>query len=156
MTWIGWLAPDDSGRVNAVWAALAVLGDEDDMEERIERAWLARVAPYNGHRRRFADGILRQYPLTQPKDICQRCNGWTGDWDEAWELDHMVELVYGGQDDPTNLVRLCECCHREKPLPPGETRGDPEAMRRFVIDWIRRGPPGGRRPVHVPTGTSDA
>ncbi len=140
MTWIGWLHPDDRGWVNPVWVSLAVLGDEQDMEERIERAWLAQVAPWSGHRRRFADGILRQYPLTQPKDNCQRCNRWTGDEDEPWELDHMVELVYGGLDDPTNLVRLCTPCHRDKPLPPDETRGDHEAMRAFVIDWLRRGP----------------
>ena len=119
--------------------------DEDDIEERIERAWLAVVMEPGSRRRRFGRADLAGYPFTQPADICQRCERWTGDEDMGWELDHIVELQFGGLDHPSNLVRLCWVCHRDKPLPTERTWGDPEAMRELVVAWIRRGPLGGRR-----------
>ena len=145
MTWIGWI-PRQDGQLNLSWFALMVLGDEADLEERIERAWLQRIRSPRPHprRRRFRDDVLGHYPFTQPPDICQRCLRWIAGG-LAWDLDHLVELQYGGIDDPTNLVRLCWVCHREKPLPPEHAWDDPEAMRELAVDWIRRGPANGVR-----------
>jgi hypothetical protein len=142
VTWTGWLGVDPG-----VWlATYASLGDEDDIEERIERAWLVRVTEPRRERIRFRESALLRFPLTMPIDICQRCLRWAGCEDCAWELDHIVELQYGGLDDPTNLVRLCVVCHRAKPHPPESTWDDPEAMRQVALAWVRKGPAGGVRP----------
>lgn len=143
---IGWLQ-DIDGWVNPVWAAIATYWDEQDSaDERIERAWLYRFPdPPVQKRRRWTPRLLAEhYPFTQPIDVCQRCGRWTGDWDVAWQLDHIVELQYGGLDHPSNLVRLCVPCHSRKPHPPETAWGDPEAMRQFIVAWVRRGPAAGR------------
>lgn len=145
MTWIGWLGPRSDGSVSAGWLAMASLGDEQELEDVIERAWLARVWRPPRKRSRFHDDVLAQYPLTQPEFICQRCNRAFVAEGARWDLDHIVELQYGGLDHPSNLVRLCVPCHRSKPLPPESILGDTEAMRRYILAWVRMGPPGGVR-----------
>lgn len=158
MTWIGWLnaKPDDRG-VDPGWAAMATLGDEDDIEESIERAWLVwsrRQGETRRERIRFTPAVLAHYPLAIPLDICQRCLRWLP-WPEelaiqpGWDLDHIVELQFGGLDHPSNLVRLCRPCHKAKPFPSEAMldAGDPEAIRRFILAWVRSGPPAGKRPI---------
>lgn len=145
MTWIGWLAPDDQGWINPVWLGLAELGDEQELEDVIERAWLARTLQPARRRLRFPDPVLAFYPLTQPDDVCARCLRVFPVENARWDLDHIVELQFGGLDDPCNLVRLCRPCHKAKPYPPESMldRADPEEMRRFILAWVRNGPPGG-------------
>lgn len=142
---IGWLAPQSDGWINPVWLTLAAVGDEWEMEESIERAWLARTWVPKRVRQRFHVSVLEAYPLTQPPDICSRCHRWTGDGDLAWDLDHIVELQFGGLDHPSNLIRLCRPCHQTKPLPPEALWDDDEGMRRYALAWVRRGPRDGRR-----------
>ena len=118
MTLIGWLHPNQDGWINPYWLGLAMLGDEMELEAVIERAWLERVLVPTRNRRRFSRELLQAYPLTQPIDICARCQRWTGNWEIGWDLDHIVELQYGGIDHPANLIRLCRPCHKAKPHPP--------------------------------------
>lgn len=131
--------------------ALEVAWAERDAEDQLELAWLQVLAePLGRRRRRFGDAILQQYPLTQPPDICARCRRWTCDEDEAWDLDHMVELQGGGLDHPANLVRLCHLCHRAKPLPPDSMWDEPAAWRAFILRWVTAGPgPNERRQFQV-------
>jgi hypothetical protein len=155
VTWIGWLAPGHGEFMQPRWAALATLGDEDELEQSIERAWLTwsrQNAPSHRERLRFRQPLLEHYPLTQPVDICQRCHRWLPWPDDVpnqpvWDLDHIVELQFGGLDHPANLVRLCRPCHKSKPFPSDALldRDDVEGIRRFVLAWVRRGPPGGVR-----------
>jgi 5-methylcytosine-specific restriction endonuclease McrA len=156
VTWIGWLRLKPGWHLDPLDAALATIGDEDDLEEAIDRAWLGWSREHTETRReriRFRPAALRHFPLTGPPDICQRCARWLP-WPEelvtqpGWDLDHIVELQFGGLDHPSNLVRLCRPCHKAKPYPPDSMldRGDDEEIRRFVLDWVRAGPPGGRRP----------
>ena len=135
-----WLGPNPP----AYWIALKVVLDEWDMEERIERAWLAEVTPaWDRRRRRFSRRLLAHYPLTQPQDNCQRCLRWTGSEDDPWQLDHIVELYAGGMDHPSNLLRLCDWCHRAKPLTPMDVPA--EDRRLIIMRWVQVGPPGGRQ-----------
>ncbi|HEX7346194.1 MAG TPA: HNH endonuclease signature motif containing protein [Candidatus Limnocylindrales bacterium] len=144
MTLIGWLSPDrDDGWINAQWLAMARIGDELELEDVIERAWLARVLTPARKRQRFPPRVLVHYPLTQPDDSCQRCLRSLFGFG-VWDLDHIVELQFGGIDHPSNLVRLCRPCHKAKPYPP-ESMVDAEEIRRFVLAWVRRGPAGGER-----------
>lgn len=145
MTLIGWLHPHDDGSIIPGWLALAELGDEMELEDVIERAWLQRVLTPVRDRIKFSDATLRHYPLTQPEDICVRCERWFPVEGARWDLDHIVELQFGDIDHPANLVRLCRPCHKAKPYPPESSWGDPEAMRRFILGWIRAGPDGGVR-----------
>lgn len=59
---------------------------------------------------------------------CYAC-GW---WTESVSLEraHLIDRVYGGEDQPPNLVPLCRRCHREMPsFRPGEER--------LALDWVK-------------------
>lgn len=45
-----------------------------------------------------------------------RCNWCQGILDERYEIDHVVALHLGGEDDTTNLQALCGVCHGHKTL----------------------------------------
>lgn len=41
--------------------------------------------------------------------VCARC----GHFSKSAHLHHIKELVYGGENDPKNLIPLCSQCHHE-------------------------------------------
>lgn len=53
---------------------------------------------------------LRQAICHRDRGICARCGLSAG---HDWECDHILRVVDGGTDDPTNLRTLCRLCHVE-------------------------------------------
>lgn len=45
--------------------------------------------------------------------ICQKCGEVN-----CLEVHHILPLVYGGSNDPTNLITLCKNCHKKAPDKP--------------------------------------
>lgn len=44
---------------------------------------------------------------------CQKCQAMLS---ATYEIDHVVDLQYGGSNDVSNLVALCRNCHGEKTM----------------------------------------
>lgn len=102
---------------------------------------LTSPSPPSGRRQRrrhFSQATLERYPLTQPPERCQRC-GATDPDGLPLELDHVMELAYGGPDHPHNLIRLCGRCHRAKPLPE-HLEGSFVEWRLAILVWVTARP----------------
>jgi hypothetical protein len=73
-----------------------------------------------------------------PRDNWNRALGWL-------ERAHLVTRMYGGLDDPANVVPLCFTCHRIMPdFPPAEWEK--------AIKWVRGG--GRYYPLLLPDVTA--
>lgn len=62
---------------------------------------------YGGKWMRIRAKVLRDEPL------CRVCNG-EGRITSATQVDHIVPLSMGGNDDRSNLQPICDLCHDEK------------------------------------------
>jgi 5-methylcytosine-specific restriction endonuclease McrA len=64
---------------------------------------------------------------------CMACGYWEEDWD-LWnktaglEKCHIVAICMGGVDDVSNMVVMCERCHKQHPY-----KRDPEATYNYMI-----------------------
>lgn len=67
-----------------------------------------------------------------------KCAACDAKCDRGWELDHIVPLALGGDDEPANWQVLCLPCHRAK------SRGDVGAIRKS--DRQRANHLGAKRP----------
>jgi 5-methylcytosine-specific restriction endonuclease McrA len=55
---------------------------------------------------------LRQFVLIRDREICQlRLPGCTK---LANTVDHVIDVVTGGSDSPTNLRAVCPACHNRR------------------------------------------
>lgn len=123
-------------RFHLVLPAYEAEASSAEATERVAELVAANSASsqrYGRKRRRFSQAMLSAYALTQPPDVCQRCGAVSPDGPQ--ELDHMMEMVYGGPDHPHNLIRLCSRCHRDKPLP-SELEDTFVGWRLAIITWV--------------------
>ena len=63
--------------------------------------------------RRNVNESKKKYVAFGQRWICQKCNQIL---DAAYEIDHIIPLYKGGNNDVTNLEALCRNCHGKKTL----------------------------------------
>lgn len=62
--------------------------------------------------RRRLSSTARLAIFTKHRGICHICEGPIDGVREPWDLDHVVPLALGGDDDPENLRPVHTRCHR--------------------------------------------
>ena len=83
------------------------------------------------HHRKLSTGQwarLRAFVLHRDQYRCQKC----GKLGKNLECDHVIPLVDGGTNDPSNLQALCTDCHMDKTW--NENNKLPPEMR----EWYKR------------------
>ncbi len=88
-------------------------------KRRFTRKRDQRGAHYSSKRtgwRRKRLWFIRRHPL------CAKCLA-RGIREKAIDVDHIVPLAEGGDDDPDNLQALCKSCHSRKTATENPDRG---------------------------------
>jgi hypothetical protein len=71
---------------------------------------------HNRHKRpmkRSVSETKKKFVASNQNWICNHCKQQL---DATYEIDHVIELQYGGTNDVTNLVALCRNCHGKKTM----------------------------------------
>ena len=68
----------------------------------------------------FCIGFVRSVSETKKKYVAAqqswKCNNCANQLNHTFEVDHKVDLRYGGTNHVSNLVALCRNCHGEKTM----------------------------------------
>lgn len=97
---------------------LGSLDDVDDVdgeELREEGDATEGYAPHrqDPHERERLDPKLRKAVLARDENTCQICKVISGqEYTEVLDVHHIVEVYLGGNDDISNLLTACTCCHK--------------------------------------------
>lgn len=66
-----------------------------------------------GTNKRSVSQVKKKFVASQQKWRCGHCNQQL---DHTYEVDHVVDLQFGGSNETSNLVALCRNCHGKKTM----------------------------------------
>lgn len=69
--------------------------------------------PINAQQKRCVSQSKKRLVASQQKWNCGHCNNQL---DHTFEIDHIVDLQFGGTNEVSNLVALCRNCHGKKTI----------------------------------------
>jgi len=73
-----------------------------------------RIAKFGGATtKRSVSETKKKYVAAQQNWLCKHCHNQL---DASFEVDHVIDLQYGGSNQVDNLVALCRNCHGKKTL----------------------------------------
>ena len=73
----------------------------------------SKPPPPGGTVKRSVSESKKKYVAASQNWKCQKCQAMLA---ATYEVDHVVDLQYGGTNDVGNLVALCRNCHGEKTM----------------------------------------
>ena len=74
---------------------------------------MKRMLNSGGTNKRSVSETKKKYVAAQQQWNCDNCNNQL---DATFEVDHKIDLQYGGSNHVSNLVALCRNCHGKKTM----------------------------------------